>query len=93
MVNHFILVGRVTEIKPINNSTIITLAIARSYKNNNGFYETDLIKITTNGTIAKKINEYLENGDLVGIRGVIESNNILIAEKISFLSTKKEEVN
>lgn len=103
MLNQIVLVGRLSKIN--NNEmlrdetqrrfTRITLAVPRNYKNENGEYDTDYIRIKLMGVVAENTIEYCKKGDLVGIKGRIETygeNNIMeiIAEKVTFLSTKKE---
>ena len=94
MLNQVVLVGRLTEIKRENEYTIeIELAVPRSFKNEDGIYDTDYIKCMVNGNVAKNTEEYCNKGDLVGIKGRVQAidNDIeLIAEKITFLTSKKE---
>ena len=101
--NQIVLIGRLSKIN--NNEmlrddtqrryTRITLAVHRNYKNENGEYDTDFIRIKLIGVVAENTIEYCKVGDLIGIRGRIETygkNNTIeiIAEKVTFLSTKKE---
>ena len=94
MLNQVVLVGRLTKIKRENEYTIeIELAVPRSFKNEDGIYDTDYIKCMVNGNVAKNTEEYCNKGDLEGIKGRVQSidNDIeLIAEKITFLTSKKE---
>lgn len=97
MLNQIVLVGRLVqdpEIKELENKKgYITLAVSRSYKNANGEYDTDLIPITLFNSIVENTKAYCKKGDMVGVRGRIECENDkinLIAEKISFLSSRKE---
>lgn len=97
MLNQIVLVGRLVqdpEIKELeNNKGFITLAVSRSYKNKNGEYDTDFIPVTIFNGIAENTKAYCKKGDMVGVRGKIECENgkiNLIAEKISFLSSRKE---
>lgn len=74
---------------------IINLAVPRTFKNENGEYDTDFIDCTLWTGIAEKVCEYCKKGDVVGIKGRIQNlNNTaqlqLIAEKVSFLSSKEE---
>ena len=95
MLNQFIIVGRI--IKDLEKeSNVITLAIPRYYKNENGEYETDFVDVAIDGTLAKKTIEYCKKGDIIGVKGSIisEISNdirkmILVAEKVTFLSSKK----
>lgn len=109
MLNQAILVGRLTkdvEIKELDNGkkvTSITLAIPRSFKNTEGEYETDFVECTLWNNIAENTAEYCKKGDIVGVKGRLQSSNYekedgtkiykteIIAEKITFLSSKKEE--
>ena len=109
MLNQVVLVGRLTndiEVKEVENNkkvSTIVLAIPRSFKNQEGIYETDFINCTLWNIIAENTAEYCKKGDLVGVKGRIQTNEIekedgtkeykleIFAEKITFLSTKKEE--
>lgn len=106
MLNQLVLVGRLVSDPQINeteNGTKecnITLAVPRSYKNSDGIYETDFISVRLYRGIAENTTEYCKKGDLIGIKGRIqtkqEDNRNLIeivAEKVTFLSSKpnKEE--
>ena len=80
----------------------ITLATPRSFKNEEGIYETDFIDCVLWQSIAENTTEYCRKGDLVGIRGRIQTRNVehedfkykkteIIAEKVTFLSTGKSD--
>jgi len=94
MLNQVVLVGRI--IKNIDdNDDFITIAVSRNYKNENGEYESDLIDVFIEGYIAEATKEYCHEGDLIGVRGLVQTsieNNVrctnIIANKISFLSSK-----
>ena len=101
MLNQVIIVGRLVA-KPIveeneNEKKVcnITLAVPRSYKNAEGIYETDFIKCNLWNGIAEKTAEYCEKGDLIGVKGRLQclsGNELqLVAEKVTFLSSRKEE--
>ena len=76
----------------------IVLAVPRSFKNSNGEYETDFINCTLWRGIAESTAEYCKKGDLVGIKGRIQTSNYqdsegnkkytteVVAEKVTFLS-------
>lgn len=99
MLNQTVLVGRISKdpvIEEMEDKKYcrITIAVPRSYKNENGEYDTDFIPITLWNTIAENTKEYCKKGDLVGIKGRIQSkeNDIeIVAEKLTFLSSKKED--
>lgn len=103
MINQIVLVGRLVsdpQIKETENGnkvSYITLAVPRSYKNTDGIYETDFIPCMVWNNIADNVKEYCKKGDLLGIKGRIqtkqeEDKNIIeiVAEKVTFLSSRKE---
>lgn len=99
MLNQLILVGRIYKEIEItedeNKKAVVTIAVPRSYKNENGEYDTDFISCILWDGIAESTAEYCKKGDIIGIKGRIQSDeekNIqIIAEKITFLSSRKEE--
>ena len=104
MLNQVVIVGRLTsdpEINEVENGrkvTYITVAVPRTYKNVDGNYETDFIRCTLQNGIAENCYEYCHKGDVVGVKGRIQTTNDdgkyameVIAEKVSFLSSRKEE--
>ena len=100
MLNQTVLVGRLVN-KPEKNDkgAIITISIPRSFKNQDGEYENDIITARLFGGVAYSACEYCKKGDLIGVKGRLQSTQMasgytmeLIAEKITFLSSKKEEM-
>ena len=78
------------------------MAIPRSFKNMEGNYDTDFIDCVAFDSIAENTKEYCEKGDIVGVKGRVQSRTIekdgkkeylmeIIAEKVTFLSSKKGE--
>lgn len=103
MLNQIVLVGRLVqdpEIKEQENgikASYITLAVPRTYKNSDGIYETDFIPVKLYEGIAENTAEYCKKGDLIGIKGRMqtkqeEDKNIIeiVAERVTFLSSRKE---
>ena len=99
MLNQIVLVGRLVqdpEIKELENDKKvcnITLAVTRSYKNADGIYENDFIPVTLWQGIAEQTTNYCKKGDLVGVKGrlqVREGKVEVVAEKVTFLSSRKE---
>ena len=107
MVNETVLVGRITQDPKVteleNGKKVcnITIAIPRSYKNENGEYDTDFIKCSMWSSVAETTSEDCKQGDLIGIKGriqtrIIEKDNSkqtiqeVIAEKVTFLAKSKE---
>ena len=108
MLNQIILVGRLTRDISVNRSekgvkvATISLAIPRSFKNSEGSYDTDFIDCIAFDTVAENTSEYCSKGDIVGIKGRVQSRVVenedkkeylteIIAEKVTFLSSKKED--
>ena len=89
MFNMFCVVGKVDNIDLKDDISMLTLRVPRSFKNKDGEYEEDLITIRVFSNLSSTLNEYCNNGDTVGVKGRIQSSNILVAEKISLLSSKK----
>lgn len=80
----------------------ITLAVPRSFKNMDGEYDTDFIDCVLWDVVAKNTMDYCHKGDIIAIRGRLQSSTYevdkkkiykleVIAEKVTFLSSKKEE--
>lgn len=108
MLNQDVLVGRLTRNISVNKSNkgfkvaTVSLAIPRSFKNSEGIYDTDFVDCIAFDTIAENTSEYCHKGDIVGVKGRIQSRIIekdgknenimeIICEKITFLSSKKED--
>ena len=109
MLNQTILVGRLVknpelrETENGNKVTNITLAVPRSYKNSNGEYETDFISCVLWKGIAENAAEYCRRGDLLGVRGRLQTRVIeqedeskrtaveIVAEKVSYLSSRHKD--
>ena len=81
----------------------MTLAIPRSFKNAEGEYETDFVECTLWNNIAENTAEYCKKGDIVGVKGRLQTNNYekedgskvfkldVVAEKVTFLSSRSKE--
>lgn len=99
MSNSVILIGRLTSTPEVQENIegkkycIINLAINRSYKNDDGVYETDYIPVRLEGTIATNTAEYCKQGDLVGVKGMlrqtIDGRLQVYVDKLTFLASKK----
>lgn len=96
MVNQFIVVGRIAYVD-IDNHTVL-IRCQRLTKNDNDYYDEDLISIDLRKVINETIKE-LKADNLIGVKGFIESyvNNDssvtmrLIAEKVTIMSTATKE--
>lgn len=108
MLNQIILVGRLTRDITVNKSengapvATISIAVPRNFKNVDGVYDTDFIDCVAFDVIAENTAEYCKKGDIVGIKGRLQTRNVedgekkiekmeVIAEKITFLSSKTKD--
>ena len=108
MLNQVVLVGRLTRNIKINKSekgkkvATVSIAVPRSFKNMEGTYDTDFIDCIAFESIASNTAQYCEKGDIVGIKGRIQSRveeveggkkyfMDIVAEKITFLTSRKTE--
>ena len=109
MMNQTMLVGRLVRDPEVETTesgkerTFITLAVQRPYKNENGEYDADFIDCVLWNQVASKTTEYCKKGDLIGIKGNIETNIYetedgekkktmnVVAERVTFLSSKAPE--
>ena len=81
--------------------TTVTLAVPRSYKNSDGEYDTDFLDCTLWTNIAENTVQYCQTGDMVGVKGHLKTRVLeddegnknkrteIVAEKVTFLSSKK----
>ncbi len=110
MLNQIILVGRLTRDISVNKSengikvATISIAVPRSFKNTEGLYDTDFIDCIAFDNIAENTSEYCGKGDVVGVKGRIQTRMVekeekgkeekvieIICEKITFLSSRPKE--
>ena len=109
MLNQIVIVGRLTSDPEVVKSedgkerSQITLAVPRSYKNADGEYDTDFVDCVLWNGVATNTAEYCKKGDIVGVKGRIQTNNYetedgekrkstsIVAEKVTFLSSKSKE--
>lgn len=109
MLNQTVIVGRLVkdpelyETEKGNKVTNITLAVPRSFKNMDGEYDTDFISCVLWKGIAENTVEYCKKGDLIGVKGRIQSRKInideetrreileVVAEKVTYLSSRSKD--
>ena len=101
--NKVFLIGRLSRDPELRQTeggkkvTNITLAVPRSYKNAEGQYETDFIDCVLWTGIAENTSEYCKRGDILGVKGRVQTRTFetdekkryvteVVAEKVSFLS-------
>lgn len=81
MINNVVLTGRITrnlELKQTsnNNSSLnITLAVERTFKDQNGQKQTDFINCKAFSKRAETIAKYCQKGDLIGVTGSIQTGS------------------
>lgn len=103
LVGRLVKTPEVIETESGKKMSYITLAIPRTFKNAAGEYDTDFIDCVLWEVVAESTSEYCKQGDIVGVKGRVQSRMIededgnnhkkieVVAEKITFLSSKKEE--
>ena len=100
MLNNVVMVGRLVSDPQINETengrkvTTITLAVNRSFKNVDGIYETDFIPCILWDGVAGTTKEYCHEGDVVGIKGRLQSRDgkvEVVAERVTFLKSGSKE--
>lgn len=109
MVNQIVLVGRIVktpELRVTENgkkTSSIVLAVPRNYKNADGQYDTDFLDCTLWTGVAESTAEYCKTGDLIGVRGRVQTRVVetadgvrkkkteIVAEKVNFLSSSHKE--
>lgn len=87
--NLITLVGRIASFK----GNEVTITVNRNYKNEDGIYMSDLIPVCLGINMTEQMTKYCKIGDVIGVKGRIENRDgiIVMAEKVSFLSSKKSE--
>ena len=110
MLNQVILVGRLVRTPELlltesgKKKSLITLAVSRPYKNQNGEYDTDFLDCTLWTGVAERTSEYCKSGDVIGVKGRLQTRLMeneegikykkmeVIADRVTFLSSSKSEV-
>lgn len=112
MINTLTVVGRLVSDPKIietenKKKTIVTIRVPRSYKDLNGVYKSDVVDCVLWSEMAQQVCELCKKGDLIGVKGRIQSSVtiddgttyqetrkrelIIVAEKVTFLASRKEE--
>ena len=103
LVGRLVKTPEVIETESSKKMSYITLAIPRTFKNADGEYDTDFIDCVLWEVVAESTSEYCKQVDIIGVKGRVQSRMIededgnnykkmeVIADKITFLSSKKEE--
>ncbi len=111
MINRAILVGRLTrdpELRRTQNDipvTTFTLAVNRTFRNQQGEQEADFINCVVWRRQAENVAKYVNKGSLVGVEGRIQSRSFddqegnrrfvteIVADSVQFLETKASQQN
>lgn len=110
MLNQVILVGRLVRTPELvltesgKKKSLITLAVPRTYKNQDGEYDTDFLDCTLWTGVAESTSEYCKSGDIIGVKGRLQTRLMenedgikykkmeVIADRVTFLSSSKSDV-
>lgn len=105
--NNVTLVGKIVDepkIEELNDGairTLITIVVSREYRNLEGIIEKDFINCVLWNGIANATKDYCHKGDIVGIKGKLQSRSYetdenekkyileVLVEKMTFISQNK----
>lgn len=108
MINQIIVIGKVRELPVLKETTngnkvaSILLDVMRNFRNSEGEYEQDIMQFTLWKGVAESTVAVSQIGDLVAIKGRIQSSSYeskegllfynyeMIAEKVTFLNQNQE---
>ena len=108
MLNQIILIGRLThdpEIRILEDGrkvSYISVAVQRPFKNMDGAYDTDFIKVSVWEGLATAIESYASKGVLIAVKGRVQSWKYdlpddrklsmleVIAERITYLTSSSK---
>lgn len=112
MINTLTVVGRLISDPKIietknKKKAVVTIQVPRNFKDLNGIYKADVIDCVIWAGVAQQVCELCKKGNLIGVRGKIQSSVtiddgttyqetrkrelIIVAEKVTFLANRKEE--
>lgn len=107
MINQVTLVGRLTKDPELRYTpeghavSNVTVALNRSFRNNEGQYAADFVQCTIWKKTAENTAQYCRKGSIVGITGRIQTRNYenqegkkvyvteVVAENVRFMDTNK----
>lgn len=107
MINNVVLTGKVVELPQLQESAIgikyanVLLEVTRPFKNSSGVYNVDRIPVVLWRDIAEVACEVCKIGDLLGVKGWIQSHEIskdnqtyytyeVVVEHVSFMTGIEE---
>ncbi len=86
MYNYFMLIGRlcadaeITELPEGKRVCNLVLAINREFKNQDGEYDTDFIKISVWDFLADVASNNLKKGRMVGVKGRVAVRKVILKD-------------
>jgi single-strand DNA-binding protein len=107
MLNQFTLIGRVARDPQLQTTrdgisfTRFTLAVRRSFKNQQGQYDTDFIQLISWNKMAERVADYCTKGSLISVNGRLQMRTVeheqqkrmtipdIVAENVTFLQMKR----
>ena len=94
MLNQLVCVGRLVGCpEEKEGEVVIKISVGRPYKNEDGDYDSDIIPIILRNHLIEAVKDYVEEGDLIGVKARVEADGdkiLIIADKLTFLSSKKD---
>lgn len=108
MINRIILMGRMTdnpELKTTQSGNVVTsfsIAVDRRFKDNNGNYPTDFIRVVAWRKTAEFVCNYFSKGQMIAVDGSLQQRNYtdkdgnkhtayeVLADNVSFCGSKTE---
>lgn len=87
--NNVVIVGRITRFE----GNEVTISVNRNYKNEDGVYMTDSIPVCLGMNMVEQMEKYCKITDVIGVKGRLENRDgvVVMAEKVSFIASKKAE--
>ncbi len=90
MYNYFLLIGRVAtdvEVRELEDGRkVMSLIIAcqRPFKNQDGYYDSDLFKVTLWEFIAELVKDNFKKGSTIGVKGRLATKKIEKDDKVTY---------
>jgi single stranded DNA-binding protein (ssb) len=94
MLNNVILIGKITdtpilmETRTGKKFTTVTIAVERTFKNIHGIVETDFVSCKLWSEIAKNAVDFCEIGDLISVKGRLQTRGFDTKENIKVYTTE-----
>lgn len=85
--NQFIIVGRIDSIEFKDFICELTLKVRKSFKKKGHEFDVVLISVQVPNNLSDTLKEYCKPNDVIGVKGIIQENNVLMVEKITFIDS------